>query len=75
MLNINTSDSIWQKSALRPYFSVSLDPRRPEIYGLLMTKDTLHDSTVHIDHRPVSEMCIIPTFLVTRPIHISKAGL
>ncbi len=24
---------------------------------------------------PVSEMCIIPTFLVTRPIHISKAGL
>lgn len=24
---------------------------------------------------PVSEMCIILTFLVTRPIHISKAGL
>jgi len=24
---------------------------------------------------PVSEMCIIPTFLVTRPIHISKPGL
>lgn len=55
-------------------FSLS-NPCRLEIYALLMTKYLVSmyctHCTMHIHH--VSEISI--TFLVTRPIHILKAGL
>lgn len=80
MLNTNKSDSIWQKSALKPLSLSHQTPAGLRSKAFSWPKTLLactHCTTLQYTYiiGPVSEMCIIPTFLVTRPIHISKAGL